>query len=88
MRTVLSHPLGPIPWALAASDGTQRKTNKATLGNALEKLAAPVDVIPDNSACIIDGMSVVQKLKGNPRTFDELSNAFLIQQNTIRARPK
>ena len=36
MKEVLSHPLGPIPWSLATSDCTLRKTNKAVLSNSLE----------------------------------------------------
>ena len=30
MSSVLSHPLGPPPWALASPDGSLRKTNKNT----------------------------------------------------------
>ena len=36
-KDVLSHPLGRIPWLLATSDGTLRKTNKAVLSNNIEK---------------------------------------------------
>ena len=28
MRDVMSHPLGPLPWALSNGDGTMKKTNK------------------------------------------------------------
>ena len=65
MQTVLSRSLGPIRWALAASDGTIRKTNKPTNGDVVEKPVLLVDGISVNSACIIGGMSIVQKLKGN-----------------------
>ena len=71
-RAVLFHPLGPIPWALGASDETLWKTKDASLGNALEKLTIPVDIIPTNSACIVNRMSVVQNMKGNHTSFDEL----------------
>ena len=64
MKTVLSHPLEPIPWALATSAGTLRKTNTAVLGNTLEKLSQVADIIPSKSVCIIDVMSIVQKTKG------------------------
>jgi len=37
MREVLSHPLGPIPWALVAPDGTLRKTKKTALAKRLKK---------------------------------------------------
>ena len=50
MKKVLSHSLGPIPWSLATSDGTLRKTNKAVLSNNLEKESIPSEEIPTNSA--------------------------------------
>ena len=37
MRNMLSHPLGPVPWALANVDGSLRKTNKAILARELGK---------------------------------------------------
>lgn len=49
VQTVLSHPLGLIPQALAASDDILRKTNKRNLGDASEKLALLTDEIPWNS---------------------------------------
>ena len=36
MRDVLKHPLGPIPWSLANTDGTPKKTNKVALARKLE----------------------------------------------------
>ena len=36
MSDVLSHPLGPLPWAFANGDGTMRKPNKAALARELE----------------------------------------------------
>ena len=80
MPSVLANPLGPVPWALASTDGTLRKTNKAALGIALEKLADTVEVIPTNSACIIDGMSIVRKTNGNQRAFGEICNTI---HNTV-----
>ena len=77
MKEVLSHPLGPIPWSRATSDSTLRKTNKAVLSNNLEKESAPSEEIPENSACIIDAMRLVQKIKGNHKTFKEVAERFL-----------
>ena len=37
MKDILSHPLGPLPWALSTPDGLLRKTNKATLATTLQK---------------------------------------------------
>ena len=42
MRDVLSHPLGPLPWALSNGDGTMKKTNKAVLSKHLESKVLPV----------------------------------------------
>ena len=79
MSDVLSHPLGPLPWALANGDGTLRKTNKAALARELEKQVLPAENIPMLSATIIDGMSLVQKMKGNDQTFSQLAESALIQ---------
>ena len=76
MRQVLQHPLGPLPWALSNCDGTLKKTNKAALARDLEKRAAPAEDIPTPSACIIDGMSLVNKVSGEHRTFGELSECI------------
>lgn len=65
MADVLSHPLGPLPWALATSEGLHRKTNKAALASYLQKNVAPADQLPDHSATIKDGMSIIQKVKGD-----------------------
>ena len=60
----LKHPLGPIPWSLANTDGTPKKTNKAALARKLESKASPDDIMETPSICIIDGMSIVQNMKG------------------------
>ena len=78
MRDVLSHPLGPIPWALANENGWLRKTDKARLMNSLGKTVPPAETIPHNSTCcIVDGMSVVQKLNVQNNTFGEVSSSVL-----------
>ena len=46
MREVLSHPLGPLPWALSTADGLLRKTNKAALAKELQTSVPFADVIP------------------------------------------
>lgn len=73
MKEVLKHPLGPLPWSLANGDGTMKKTNKAALSRELEKNVAAAENIPSPSACIIDGMAVIQKMHGENRTFAQLS---------------
>ena len=76
MKEVLPHPLGPIPWSLATSDGTLRQTNKAVLSNNLEKESTLSEEIPENSTCVIDVMSLVQKIKGNHKTFKEVAETL------------
>ena len=76
MKEVLSHPLGSIPWSLATADDTLRKTNKAVLSNNLEKESTPSEEIPENSSCIIDAMSLVQKIKGKQKTFKEVAETL------------
>ena len=36
MLEVLSHPLGPMPWAMATPEGLLRKTDKAVLATVLQ----------------------------------------------------
>ena len=77
MKDVLRHPLGPLPWALATDEGSLRKTNKSALARELQKNVPVAESIPEPSACIIDGMSLVQKTKGDHRTFAEVADCIL-----------
>ncbi|KAG5860798.1 hypothetical protein JTB14_031795 [Gonioctena quinquepunctata] len=69
MRIVFSHPLGPLPWALAATDGTIKKTNIPKLFKLLSENCPPADVIPENAANIIDEIPSVQQRVEVPNTF-------------------
>ena len=75
MKDVLAHPLGPLPWALANADGSLRKTNKAALARELENNVSPAEHIPTPSTSIIDGMSLVQKMNGNNKTFAQVAES-------------
>ncbi|KAL9977295.1 hypothetical protein ACROYT_G014685 [Oculina patagonica] len=77
MRDVLSHPLGPLPWSLATPDGLLRKTNKASLAKELQKNVPASDAIPQPSACVIDGMALVQSLKGDQKAFAAVAETLL-----------
>ena len=77
MREVLSHPLGPLPWPLATPDGSMRKTNKASLAKELQKNVQAADSIPQPSVCVIDGMALVQRLKGDQKTFAAVAETLL-----------
>ena len=64
MRDVLSHPFGPLPWALSNGDDTMKTTNKAVLSNHLESKVLPVEEVLHPSATIIDVMGFMNKLHG------------------------
>jgi hypothetical protein len=77
MQEVLSYPLGPKPWALVNALGTLRKTSKASLSTHLEKEIAFRDLPNGPKTTIIDAMGIVQKVKGENRTFGEMSQHIL-----------
>ncbi|KAG1656755.1 hypothetical protein GQR58_023747 [Nymphon striatum] len=57
INDVLSHPLGPLPMALASPDGMMRTTNKSSFGHELQNDVYPAANIPQPCCCIIDGMN-------------------------------
>jgi hypothetical protein len=77
MQDILCHSLGPLPWPLATPEGLLRKTNKATLAAYLQKDIPTVESIPLNSATIIDGMNLVQRIKGHQINFGEVATDLL-----------
>ncbi|KAG1684934.1 hypothetical protein GQR58_009272 [Nymphon striatum] len=76
IKDVLSHPLDPLPMALASPDRMMRTTNKSSLGHELQNYVYPAANIPQPCCCIIDGMVLVQKMRGED-TFSELANTLL-----------
>ena len=77
MKKVLSYPLGPIPLALANADGSLRKTDKAKFTNDIAQNVPVVERFTEKSACNVDGMSIVQKLDGNQKTFGDIAKTVL-----------
>ncbi len=69
MENVFSHPLGPLPWALATPEGVLRKTNKAKLASTQE--------VPGHSATIVYGMNLVQREKEDQATFGDVASTVL-----------
>ena len=65
MGDILSHPLGPLPWSLSTPDGLLRKTNKSSLATSLQKNVEVAHELPSNSASVVDGMNLVQRIKGD-----------------------
>ena len=61
----------------ANEDGSLQKTNKAALARELEKTVSPAEEIPEQSTTIIDGMTLIQKMKGNDKTFSQLAESVL-----------
>ena len=85
MKEVLQHPLGLLPWALPNCDGTHKKTNKSTLARHIEDGVSSADSIPSPYACIIDGMSLVNKTSGDNRIFGDTAESifmYVIQSGT------
>lgn len=76
MADILSYPLGPMPWALATPEGLPRKTNKAILATTLHKNVTPEEEMPLNSVSVVDGMMLVQKVKGDQNTFGEIAQTI------------
>ena len=76
IRDVLCHPLGPLSWSLSTADGSLRKTSKSTLAKELQKNVPAADEIPQPSACIIDGMALVQRLKGDHKKFSDVADSL------------
>ena len=73
MDYILTHPLGPLPWALSSADGLLRNTNKASLASLLQKNVQVTEEVPANSAAVIDGMSLVQRVKGDQLTCGDVA---------------
>lgn len=62
-----------MPWPLATPEGLFGKTNNAILADHLQKDVPTAESIPTYSATIIDGMHLVQKLKGDQLNFGEIA---------------
>ena len=82
LRTVLAHPLGPMPWSMSTPDGSLRKTAKSALAHTLTNNVQYAESIPTPSACIVDGMSLLQKAKADHLTYLQL--AELTMQSALR----
>ena len=61
----MSHLIGPLPWALSTPDGMLIRTNKASLTAALQKNVAEAEQLSENKDSVVDGMNLVQRVKGD-----------------------
>jgi len=78
MDDILSHPISPLPWALSTSDGLLRKTNKASLATNLQKGVAVAEEHFENYASMLDGMNLVQRVKGDQTTFGDIASTIFL----------
>ena len=77
MKDILCHPLGPLPWALSTPEGLLRKTNKASLATLLQRNVTTAEQLPENCASVVDGMCLVQRVKGDQATFGDIAATVL-----------
>ena len=80
MKEIFAFPLGPVPWALADSMATLKKTNEAILMHELEKNAEPNEEVLSNTCTVIDGMALVRMIKRAGLTYEEFALKLL---NTV-----
>ncbi len=73
IRDLLAHELGPLPWSLAALDGSLAKTNKAVLSKLLEENVPVLPALPLSTCAIIDAMAVIQAMTSVPDKFGTLA---------------
>lgn len=73
IRDLLAHKLGPLPWSLAALDGSLAKTKKAVLPKLLEKNVLVLPSLPVSTCAIIDTMAVIQAMTSVPDKFSALA---------------
>ena len=73
----LSHPLEPLPWAPSKHDGLLRKTNKVTLATTFQMNVALAEHFTGNSASVVDGMNLIQRVKGDQDTFGNVATKVL-----------
>ena len=76
LKHVFQYSLGPVPWALATTDGQLAKTQKAKLMEALEKTTACVDSTPSDAGWVIDAMVVLQSVRSPPQRLETLRRIF------------
>ena len=77
MMDILSHSLGHLPWALSTPEGLLRKTNKASLATCLQKNVTVTEALPGHSATVVDGINLVQRVKGDQTTFGKVAKSVL-----------
>lgn len=73
---VFSHPLTPVPPALAHLDGSLNKTDKSKLMRKLEKLTNNEPPL-ETDIVIVDAMFFIHTLQDPPNTYGKLAKEIL-----------
>lgn len=74
---ILQHPLTPVPLALCHLDGTIVKTTKSSLVKLLEREVESHEGPESIDVLLIDGFSLLYRLKQLPRTFGDMAMEIL-----------
>ena len=66
------------PLGHCSADGSLRKPNKASLAKELQKKnMTAAEMIPQPCARIMDGMAMIQKIRGDQKTFAEVAESLM-----------
>ena len=76
----MSHPPGPLPWALSTPDRLLRKTNKAALATTLQKNVPVAKQLPGSSASVVDGMNIVQRNQCDQVTVGDVATTIFFMK--------
>ena len=74
LRDLLTHEIGPVPWSLAAYDGSLAKTNKSAVAKLLEDGVQNLQNLTNASAVIVDAMAQLQTLPRIQDRFIDLAH--------------
>jgi len=82
LKEILSYELSPVPLSLADTSGAIRSTNKAALGNILQKSTTVEKQLPITNlktCVIIDGQALVQAIgkPANTHNFGQFADRFV-----------
>ena len=86
MRVVFEFPLGPLPWPVAESLWSLKKTSKASLLHKLEGNVESLESFNGQHVLIVDGMAYVQQSKVVNQTFGDFANDLLQRILVVGAR--
>ena len=77
MEDIMCHPLEPLPWTSSMTDGLLKMVNYAALATTLQKNVTVAEQFPGNSASVVNGMNLIQRVKGDQATFRDLAATIL-----------